>query len=191
MWMNEMSTPTVYLEAQVLKCARILKDNGRYVPDISMAGGFINETQIFKSITMSNFGDGPFVKAITMARGPLAAAMKADYFVELARQNKLPKDFADTYGTDPLQFFIAVPQLKEQYGEQFEQIPFSAIGLYTYLRERIGVGLQQLMAGVRKWKLSLISRDDLAALDERAAAVTGIPTLEKIESDVLEEILLE
>ncbi len=189
--MNEMGTPTVYLEAQVLRCARILKENGCFVPDISMAGGFINETQIFKSIAMSNFGDGPLVKAITMARAPLTAVMKAAYFTELAGKNKLPRDFAQQYGTDPYQFFVTIPRLKEEYGERFDRIPFPAIGLYTYLSDRIGVGLQQLMAGVRKWKLHLISREDLASLNERAAAVTGIPPLERIETEVLERILLE
>jgi hypothetical protein len=41
--------------------------------------------------------------------------------------------------------------------------------------EKMRVGLQQLMAGVRKWRVDLISRDDLAALTEDAAKITGIP----------------
>ncbi|MEM2192278.1 MAG: glutamate synthase-related protein, partial [Candidatus Hadarchaeales archaeon] len=88
--MNEMGVPTVWLEAIVLRCVELLKKKGRHIPDISMAGGFINESQIFKSIAMSNLGDGPVVKAITMARAPLTAVMKADYFVELARKKSLP-----------------------------------------------------------------------------------------------------
>jgi hypothetical protein len=44
---------------------------------------------------------------------------------------------------------------------------------------------------VRKWRLHLISREDLAALDERASQATGIPTIEKVEEDMLERILLE
>ena len=72
--MDEMSTPTVYLEAQVLKCAEILRRKGRHVPDIVMAGGFIEETQMFKAIAMSNFGYGPYVKAILMARAPLTGS---------------------------------------------------------------------------------------------------------------------
>ena len=187
--MNEMSTPTVYLQTQVMKCAQILKKKGRYVPDMSMAGGFINETQIFKSIAMSNFGDGPFVKAITMARSPLTAAMKAQYFLELAKQKKLPKDFAEQYGEDPNKFFVAIPELKEEYGSRFKDIPLPAIGVYTYLADRIGVGLKQLMAGARKWKLELVDRKDLAALHERASKVTGIPMMEEVESELFEQIL--
>jgi len=37
------------------------------------------------------------------------------------------------------------------------------------------VGLQQLMAGARKWRTHLICRNDLACLTEEAAKVTGIP----------------
>ncbi|MEM2508572.1 MAG: glutamate synthase-related protein, partial [Candidatus Hadarchaeales archaeon] len=188
--MNEMGTPTVYLEAQVLKCAQILKKHGKYVPDISMAGGFINETQIFKSIAMSNFGNGPFVKAITMARAPLTAAMKSTYFIELAREGKLPKDFAENFGAEPEKFFVAIPELKQKYGKDFERIPLSAIGVYTYLTDRIGVGLKQLMAGARKFKLNLINRDDLIALTRLASEVTGIPMAHEVESEVFEQILL-
>jgi len=187
--MNEMGTPTVYLEAQVLKCAQILKKKGKHVPDLSMAGGFISETQIFKSIAMSNFGDGPMVKAITMARAPITAVFKATYFVELAEAGKLPPSFAKEYGEDPEKFFVTSTELKEKYGERFKDIPLPAIGLYTYLADRIGVGLRQLMAGVRKWKLELLSRDDLAALTERASEVTGIPTVDKVEPEVFEQML--
>jgi len=187
--MNEMSTPTVYLEAQVLKCAKILRKKRRHVPDISIAGGFINETQIFKSIAMSNFGDGPFVKAVIMARAPVTAVMKSEYFDELARNGKLPKDFADRFGTDPEKFFISMPELREKYGNKLNDIPLPAVGLYTYLVDRIGVGLRQLMAGARKWKLELLDRSDLAALTERASEVTGIPTVDKMETDLFEQIL--
>lgn len=185
--MNEMSTPTIYLEAQVLKCAQLLKKKGRYVPDISMAGGFINETQIFKSIAMSNFGDGPFIKSITMARSPLTAVMKSTYFMELAAQNKLPRDFAETYGTDPEKFFVCLPELKKEY--KGRKVPLPSVGLYSYLVDRIGVGLKQLMAGCRKWKLDLLSRDDLMSLSKRAEEVTGIPTPDHAADAVLERIL--
>lgn len=187
--MNEMSTPTVYLEAQVLKCAQILKKKGKHVPDLSMAGGFINETQIFKSVAMSNLGDGPLVKAITMARSPITAVMKAAYFAELAEEGKLPSKFAKDYGKDPEKFFITAPELKKVHKDKFKNIPLPAIGLYTYLTDRIGVGLQQLMAGVRKWKLGLLGRDDLVALTERASKVTGVPTVDKFEAETFEQIL--
>jgi hypothetical protein len=187
--MDEMSIPTVYLEALVLKCAQILKNKGRHVPDLVMAGGFIEETSIFKAFALSNFGEGTLVKAVLMGRSPITAVMKSNYFKQLAEQAKLPKTFADRYGTSPEKFFIATPELKKKYGERFSEIPLEAIGLYTYLTDRVGVGLKQLMAGARKWKLNLLDRNDLMSLSERAAKVTGIPTVEEVEQDAVERIL--
>lgn len=185
--MNEQGTPTVYLEAQVIKCAEILKKKGRHIPDIIMAGGFIDETQMFKAIALSNFGDGPYVKAILMGRAPLTATMKSRFFAELAQKGQLPKSFADSFGDSPAKFFITAPQLKEKYGEKFREIPWGAVGLYTYL-ERIKVGLQQIITGVRKIHLSQINRDDLISLTERAYRATGIPLPEE-ECDIMEKLL--
>jgi len=186
--MDEMSVPTVYLEAIVLKCAQILKERKKYIPDIVMAGGFINETQIYKSIALSNFGNGPYVKSILLGRAPITAVMKASYFVELAEGGRLPKEFEEQFGNDPEKFFVSTMELKSKFGDGFKEIPWGAIGLYSYL-DRIKVGLQQLMAGARKWKLDLIDRNDLIALSERAAKATGISLLEEAESDVFEKIL--
>mgnify|MGYP002395798959 FL=1 len=187
--MDEMSTPTVYLESQVLKCAEILKKKGRHVPDLIMAGGFINEMQIFKAMAMSNFGEGPYIKAVLMGRSPLTAVMKASYFNELSKEGRLPKAFADVYGTTPDRFFIAAPELKKKFGDKSAEFPWEAVAVYTYLTERIGVGLKQLMAGVRKWKSSLLDRNDIVSLTERAAKATGIPLIEEMEQDAFERIL--
>jgi len=187
--MDEMSTPTIYLETQVLKCAEILRKKSRHVPDIIIAGGFIKESQVLKAIAMSNFGDLPYVKAVLMARAPLLAVMKSSYFVELSEKGRLPRKFAERYGTIPDKFFIVAPELKAIYGERFNEIPWEAIGLYTFLNERIKVGLMQLMAGARKWKLDLLDRSDLVALTDRASKVTGIPLVEEAEEEAIERIL--
>lgn len=187
--MDEMSIPTIYLQAIVLRCAQILKSKGKYVPDLVMAGGFIEETSIFKTIAMSNFGQGPLVKAVLMGRSPITAAMKANYFRQLAKENKLPKQFADRYGADPEKFFIATPELKVRYGSKFSSLPLEGIGVYTYLTDRVGVGLKQLMAGNRKWKLDLLSRNDLMSLSSLATKVTGIPLADEVEKDAVENIL--
>lgn len=187
--MDEMSIPTVYLETMVLKCARILEKKGRHVPDLVMAGGFIAETQILKAIAMSNYGNGPLVKAVLMGRSPLTAVMKANYFSQLAEEGKLPRSFAERYGKTPDKYYIAAPKLKEEYGERFKDIPWEAVALYTYLQDRVGVGLMQLLAGARKWKLNLVNRNDLMSLSERASKVTGIPLAEEVEQDQIERIL--
>ena len=79
--------------------------------------------------------------------------------------------------------------MKAQFKERFKELPWEAIGLYSYLTDRIGVGLQQLMAGSRKWNLSLLSRNDIFAFTERAAKVTGISFAEESDEDVIKRIL--
>ncbi|AGK60604.1 hypothetical protein Asulf_00584 [Archaeoglobus sulfaticallidus PM70-1] len=187
--MNEMGVPTIYLESLILKAARILREHGKYVPDISMAGAFINETQIFKAIAMSNFGDGPLVRTITTGRSPLTAVMKASYFCELAEKGELPKEFVRRFGDKPEKFFILTDELRAEYGDAVgREIPWTAVALYTYL-ERIKDGLKQLLAGARKFKIDLISRDDLSALTPLASQVTGIPMVHEVDSDIFESIL--
>lgn len=189
--MNDCSTPTVYLQAQVMNCVRIMKENGMYVPDIAFAGGFVNETQVFKSMAMSDLGTGPSVKAIAMARASITAVMKATYFSELSKKNDLPSAFAKTYTSDPSKYMIAYSELEEKFGKDIKKIPTGAIGLYTYWHDRIGVGLQQLMAGSRKFRLDCISRGDIASISERATRVTGIPMISDVESDLMGRILLD
>lgn len=154
-----------------------------------MAGGFINETQMYKSIAMSNFGNSPYVKAVLLGRSPITAVMKSSYFVELSRKGLLPKSFVERFGKKPEKFFMGTIKLKAEYGDKFKDIPWEAVGLYSYLTERIGVGLQQLMAGSRKWNLDLLSRNDIYALKERAAKVTGISLPEDSDAEAISRIL--
>jgi hypothetical protein len=187
--MDEMSIPTLFLQTLVQKCATILKKKGKHVPDLVMAGGFIEESSIFKTIALSNFGQGPLVKAVLMGRSPITAAMKASYFNQLAKEGKLPKNFVEKFGATPDKFFIATPEIKAKYGERFSEIPVESIGVYTYLTDRVGVGLKQLMAGNRKWKLDLLTRGDLMSLSEIATKVTGIPLAHEVEKEAVDQIL--
>jgi len=189
--MDEMGIPTVYLEAIILRCAQILKKKGSFLPDIVMAGGFIEESQIYKAIALSNFGDGPLVKGVVMGRAPITAVMKARYYVELARTGRLPRSFADEYGSTPERFFRCSAELREKYRETFDKIPWEAVGLYSYLHDRIRTGLQQLMAGSRRFRLSLLDRSNLIALTERASKATGIPLPHESDLDLIDQILTD
>jgi glutamate synthase domain-containing protein 2 len=188
--MNEMSTPTVHLEAQLLACARILREQGRFVPDLVMAGGFVNETQMYKSMAMSNIGGGPLIKAIGMARSPILAAMKSSNFARLAADGKLPKSFSEEYGTDPRQFFLMAKDVQDKYPKARlgTDIPWGAVGVYTYL-DRVATGLKQLMAGSRKFKLENLARDDICSLTEYGSKVTGIDTFDAMAARVMPGIL--
>ncbi|MCG7841371.1 MAG: FMN-binding glutamate synthase family protein, partial [Methanomassiliicoccales archaeon] len=184
--MNEMSTPTVHLQAQIMMCAQVMKKKGKFIPDLVMAGGFVNETQIYKSMAMSNLGDGPLVKAIAMARAPLLTVMKSHNYLKLAEANSLPSGFATCYGTNPRHFFINAQEIEDRFPGKLlgKDIPYGAVGEYTYF-ERVGEGLKQLMAGSRKFKFQHIERMDIASLTPYAQKVTGIETLENMAERVM------
>ena len=54
-----------------------------------------------------------------------------------------------------------------------KELPLGAIGLYTFT-EKLKLGLQELMAGTRSFRVDKIARKDLMALTEDAAKVSGI-----------------
>ncbi len=78
------------------------------------------------------------------------------------------------YGNTVEQIFVKYEELKEKYDSDFNKIPLGAIGIYTFC-QKFKVGLQQLMAGSRNFKLSTISREDIMSLTEEAAKISGIP----------------
>ena len=53
----------------------------------------------------------------------------------------------------------------------------------------LAIGLKQLMAGSRKFKLEHLARDDICALSEYASKVTGIETFDIMANRVMPGIL--
>jgi len=89
------------------------------------------------------------------------------------KEGKLPRTVKQ-YGETVEEIFVHYETLKDRYGKAVDEIPLGAIGFYSFV-DKLRVGLQQLMAGSRNFRLSTISRNDLMALTEEAARVSGIP----------------
>ncbi len=53
-------------------------------------------------------------------------------------------------------------------------MPLGAIAFFSFA-QKLQVGLQQLMAGARRFNTTCLQRDDLCALTEEAAKISGIP----------------
>jgi hypothetical protein len=85
--------------------------------------------------------------------------------------------------------FITTETLKARYGNDFARIPWGAVALYTFA-DRLKLGLQQLMAGSRKFSLQYVDRNDLVSLTREAADVTGIPYVMDSDMKEAERILL-
>lgn len=178
--MNEWGIPTIYLEALVYKFAVELRARGKYIPDIAMAGGFSLEDHVFKAIALG----APFVKAVCMGRATMIPAMVGKNIKRWIDEEKIPAEIKK-YGETVEKIFVSAETLKAKYGKEFEKIPLGALGMYTFC-DRLTLGLQQLMAGARKFALRYLDRSDLVSLTKEASEVTGIPYV--MESDMEEAV---
>jgi len=181
--MNEWGVPGVELWSLVYRFCERLAAKGEHIPDIVLAGGIILEDQIFKAFALC----APYVKAVCMARAPLAAVMVAKTIGNALQSGQVPV-FIRRYGTTRESVFITAEELRRKYGKDYERIPSGAIGLYTYYK-RLAQGLRQLMCGARKFALKYITRNDIAALTPEAARVSGIPLVSDIDAEEVEKIL--
>ncbi|MCJ7641734.1 MAG: FMN-binding glutamate synthase family protein [Desulfobacterales bacterium] len=166
--MNEWGIPTVYLESLLYQYLRRLDEQGAFIPSCAMAGGFALEDQILKGFALA----APYIKAICLGRASMTAAMVGNTVGEMVKKGKVSPDIA-RYGMDIDHIFVLAAKLKERYGKDFERIPPGAIGMITYF-DRLNAGLQQMMAGARKFSLNYLCRDDLCALTREASEVSGI-----------------
>ncbi|GAB4310078.1 MAG: FMN-binding glutamate synthase family protein [Promethearchaeota archaeon] len=195
--MNEGSIPTVYLEALVVGCLDMIKRRApsAKIPTIAIAGGLANETQIFKAIAMG----APYVSCVAMARAPITAAMKAKWVGKSIQEGKVTGamlralGFPEDKDPDSLtvrETFVCADELMREFPNK--EIPPAAMGVYTYFASKLKIGLKQLLAGVRKFKLELLARSDLACISERAATVCqkwelGIPMQEDLDLELVKD----
>ena len=63
--------------------------------------------------------------------------------------------------------------MKEKIVDRIKELPLGALGIYSFAK-KLQVGLQQIMAGARKFKVDTISRKDVVALTEEATKVSGL-----------------
>ena len=169
--MVEWGVPTFYLEAMTYELCSMLAAKQAYVPDIAIAGGFSTEDHIFKAMAMG----APFVKAVCLGRALMIPGMvgkNIGIWLEGGGAN-LPATVSQ-YGNTVEEIFVTYETLHNKYGEAVKEFPLGAIGVYTFA-DKLRTGLQQLMAGTRNFRISTINRNDITALTEEAAKVSGIP----------------
>jgi len=198
--MNEWGIPTVQLECLLYDYLKRLTLKGKFVPDCAIAGGIALEDHVFKAIALG----APYVKAVCMGRSIMTAAMVGNTQANMLKK-KLEKDIEKNGSVDhhfdeksPIvkhgdwinvdDLFITAPKLKEKYGKDYTRIPPGAIGMYTYI-DRLAQGLQQLMAGERKFALKHINRDDIFALTREAAEMSGINYVMDMDKEKVDNIL--
>jgi glutamate synthase domain-containing protein 2 len=180
--MNEWGIPTVQLECLTYQICERLKAKEAFIPPLAIAGGLSLEDHIFKAVALG----APYVKGICLGRAIMAAAMvgKTHGRLMAEKSKREGEDIADGY----VKLFAVGAQLRERFGKDFARLPAGAIGVYSYI-DRLRQGLQQLMAGARKFALHHIDRNDLVALTRDAAEVSGIPYVMESDQEEIDKIL--
>ncbi len=184
--MEEWGVPTFYLQAMTYELCQKLSAKGAFIPDIAIAGGFSTEDHIFKVLAMG----APFTKAVCMGRALMIPGMVGKNIGLWLQEgaNALPKTVG-AFGSKIEEIFVCYEDLVAKYGKDtVKEIPLGAIGLYTFI-DKLKVGLQQLMAGSRNFKVSTISRNDLMTLTPEAAKVSGIPYVMDAYREEAEKII--
>ncbi|MDR0434351.1 MAG: FMN-binding glutamate synthase family protein, partial [Gracilibacteraceae bacterium] len=170
--MEEWGVPSLYLHSAAYEYASILAEQGERVPDLAFAGGFSSEDGVFKALALG----APYAKAVCMGRALMIPGMVGKNIEQWLKNNDLPKTVSD-FGRTPEEIFVNYEKVKDIVGAQeIKNIPLGAIGIYSYA-DKIKVGLQQLMAGARKFNLATLTRRELMSLTEECAKITGIPYL--------------
>ncbi len=159
------------------------------MPDVSLAGGMAREDHIFKALALC----APYAKLVCMGRAPMIPGFvgsNVETVVRPGRRPELPNHWGDTLpssvkslGTTPEQIFAGWEPVKEKVGaDEIGDIPFGAIAMYGYA-DKLAAGLQQLLAGARKFRLGEISRNDLMAANWETANVAHIPLTTEAQNE--------
>ena len=181
--MNEWGIPTFYLQSLAFEYAEKLTARGLRVPDLAMAGGFSTEDHIFKVLAMG----GPYFKAVCLGRAlAIPAFVGKNIGIWLAEHN-LPRHVSE-HGQKVEEIFVCYEELRERFGKSVSELPLGALGIYSFCR-KLRTGLQQLMAGARRFNFDSLGRRDLMSLTREAEDVSGIPYVMDAYRDEAESIL--
>ena len=193
--MENWGVPSILLHSKVHEYASLLAANGKKVPDLALAGGFAKSSQIFKGLALC----APYAKLICMGRammipGFLGANIEGALHPERRAEvsgnwDNLPKTVSEL-GSTAETIFAGYHALEAKLGKsEMKKIPYGAIAMWTNL-DRIAAGLQQLMAGARKFNMSEIARTDIATINRETEKETGIPFITEVNDETAKNILL-
>ncbi len=193
--MQSWGVPSLNLHAKAHEYAAILANRGERVVDLSFAGGFALEDSIFKGLALG----APFVKMICMGRaimipGFLGANIEGVLHPERraavnGNWDALPKSVSEI-GHTAEDLFCSYFEVQKRVGKkEMAKIPYGAIAMWA-MADKLSCGIQQLLAGARKFRVNQISRDDIYAANRETARETGISHISDAKDDSAKAILL-
>lgn len=192
--MQSWGVPSINLHSKAYEYANMIAAKGKQVVDMSFAGGFALEDHIFKALALG----APYAKLICMGRavmipGFLGANIEGSIFPERRDRvngnwNELPKTVLEV-GKTADEIFAGYHDVEKLLGkDEMKNIPYGAIGFYT-LADKLACGVQQLMAGARKFSLNQITRNDIFSGNRETARETGIPHVSDVNDESARKIL--
>lgn len=192
--MQTWGVPSILLHSKAYEYASILANKGQKVVDMAFAGGFAREDHVFKALALG----APFTKLVCMGRAlmiPAFVGSNIEGVLHPERKGKVNGNWdslpptVSQLGLKAEEIFAGYYEVKKKVGEnEMKNIPYGAIAVWT-LADKLAAGLQQLMAGARKFSLKAISREDIASANRETERETGIPFITDIRNDVARDIL--
>ncbi len=186
--MDHWGVPSLPLHARAFAYAEILSRKGLQVPDLSFGGGLAREDHLFKALALG----APYTKLVCMGRAPMIPAFVGSNIEGVLRpQNRghinghwdeLPSTVT-CYGQTPETIFTSWETVANKLGaDEMSKVPLGAIALVAYA-DKLACGLQQFLAGARKFSLDQIRREDLMSANRETAHETGIPYMTDAEDE--------
>lgn len=160
--MNEWGLPPVVMEEAICVIVDKMKEEGSWIPAITITGGFASEDQVFKSLA---YGEGK-VTAIGICRAAMTASMMGKNIGDQIKKGEVPKNFKK-YGSTVEEIFGDLADLRALYGKEANEFSTGAIGVFSYLK-KIAFGVQHFAALNRKFDIAYLGRKDLIPLTRDA-----------------------
>ena len=157
-----MELPTILLEESVCKIVEKLKAEGRYIPAVTITGGFSSEDHVFKALAFGNQN----VTYIGLCRAYMTAAITGKNIGERIKAGNVPKNLKK-YGTTVNEIYYDLADLRSIYGKKADEFSLGAVGVFSYLN-KIAFGLKHFAALNRKFDVSYLNRSDLIPLTQDA-----------------------
>ncbi len=192
--MESWGVPSIYLHSKTHEYCSILAKARKKVVDIALAGGLAREDHIFKALALG----APFTRIVCMGRAAMIPGFLGSNIegaLHPGRREKvqghwetLPKTVSEI-GREADEIFAGYYDIQKKVGvKEMKKIPYGAIAMWT-LCDKLAAGLQQLMAGARKFTLKEISRNELFSANKETVEVTGIPFITDVLDDKAKKIL--
>lgn len=193
--METWGVPSINLHSKAYEYAMVLQSQGVKVVDMAFAGGLAREDHIFKALSLG----APFTKLVCMGRSlmiPAFVGANIEGVLYPDRKERvngnwdaIPPHILKDFGSTPEELFAGYYDVQKKVGAQeMKNIPLGALGVWT-LSDKLAAGLQQLMAGARKFSLDEMSRNDIFSANRETERETKIPFMTDYSDDIAHKIL--